>query len=190
MSYSTTLVAIMTLDHLYITTRTGDRREIEWEELNQLKKDILWVYDENVGDLHNPFIPDYSFRTKYWEYLKLDGDKYFRDDERKFYKQGILIITLCMTLEYIDTTSGNQHIFGETKITEIIDYVSNSEPADNDEKQLKDIIILGLNIADSMTPMDLLNTDGFDHKDLGDFHKHLDWVDRTFVKSYFQSRVK
>ncbi len=181
---------IMTVDHIYITSRTGDRREIEWGELNQLKKDILWAYDENVGDLHNPFIPAYSFPTKYWEYLKLDGDKFFRDEERRFYKQGVLIITLCMAVEYIDTTSGNQQIFGGTKITEIIDYVNNFEPTDIDEKRLKEVIILGLNIADSMTPTDLKNTDGFDHKDLDDFHKHLDWVDRTFVKSYFQNKVK
>lgn len=181
---------IMTIDHIYITTKTGDRREIEWTELNQLKKDILWVYDENVGDLHNPYTPSYSFPTKYWEYLKLGGDKFFHDEERKFYKRGVLIITLCMTVEYIDTTSGNQHIYGGTKIKEILDYVNNFEPTDNDEKRLKEVIIIGLNIADSMTPTDLMNTDGFDHKDFDDFHKHLDWVDKTFVKSYFQNKVK
>ncbi|MFN7601162.1 MAG: hypothetical protein ACK5R0_07165 [Bacteroidota bacterium] len=146
----------MTVDHIFLTTKTGNRREIEWVELNQLKKDILWVFDENVGDLHNSFVPDYSFPTKYWEYLRLDGDKYFRDEEKRFYKQGVLIVTLCMTVEYIDTTSGNQHISGGTKIDEIIDYVSDFIPSDNDEKRLKEIVILGLRIAASMTPTDLM----------------------------------
>src|SRR5688500_5501388 len=106
----------MTIEHIYMTTATGEKQEIEWDELNQLKKDILWVYDESVGDLHNPFIPDHSFSTKYWKYLKLDSDKFFVEKERKFYKEGVLIIILCMAIEYIDTTGGNQNVFGETKM--------------------------------------------------------------------------
>lgn len=30
----------------------GTQREISWEELNQLKKDILWIFDENSGDFY------------------------------------------------------------------------------------------------------------------------------------------
>jgi hypothetical protein len=178
------------MTNMHITTKNGERREIEWKELNQLRKDILWLYDQNVGDIHHPFIPDDSFLSKYWEYLKLDGDKFFLDEERKFYKEGVLIITLYMTLEYIDTIGGNQHVFGKTKIDEVIHAVDNFEPTGPEDRKLRDIVKFGLIIANSMTYSDLRNTDGFEHKDLDNFHEQLDWVDSTFVKAYFKERVK
>lgn len=180
----------MTIEHTYITTLDGEKREISWEELTQLKKDILWVFDECVGDLHNPFIPDESFKTSYWEYLRLKGERWFNDKERKFYKQGVLVVILCMTVEYTDTVSGNQRLFGNTKIDEVLNYVCDFEPVNADEKKLKDTVRLGLDVAGSMTESDLKNADGFNHPDLAKLHGQLDWVDRTFVKAYFKERAK
>ena len=177
----------MTTDHIFITTRQGEKRIISQEELIQLKKDILWVYDEHAGDLRNPYIPDNSFTLKYWEYLRLDGDKWFYEEERKFYRQGVLIIILCMTIDYIDTISGNPKIFGTTNISEIQDHIETLELKDSDEIKLKDILLLALGIANSMTKENLQNTFGFDHPELEKLLNQLDWVDATFIIGYFKN---
>lgn len=66
------------------------------------RKDILWIFDENTGQLNASFVPDYSFSNNYWEYLTLDNDELLPQADMDFYKQGVSIIILCMTVEYID----------------------------------------------------------------------------------------
>ncbi len=175
---------------MFITTIDKQKRVIDWTELNHLKKDILWVFDENTGQLNASFVPDYSFSSKYWEYLTLDDDELLAMTDIDFYRQGILIIILCMTVEYIDTTTGNQKVFGDTAINHIDKYVEAFQTENKNQEALKNLITLGLTIAASMTKEDLLNTDGYDHKDLDKFYAQLNWVDVTFIKSYFNSKTK
>lgn len=176
-------------DKLYIATKEGSRREVGWAELTQLEKDILWVYDQHVGDVHNPFIPDNSYSLKYWEYLSLAGDIL---DERtqRFYRQGILIILLCMAIEYADTLSGNQRHFAGTEIQTIIDCVNRVDPMDPKEKKLRDCVGLALGIAKSMTEEDLNRVNSYIHPDLEILQTQLDWIDETFLRAYFRERAK
>lgn len=177
------------MSNITIKNLDGQERSIDWVELNQLKKDILWVFDENTSQLNASFIAEDSFKSSYWEYSTLDGDEWFSDEDKKFYRQGALIITLCMTVEYIDTASGNQQVFGATKINHIISHIENFKPINQNQFKLKSIALLGLNIADSMTENDLLNTDGYNHPDLKKFYSELDWVDSTFIKAYYKSKL-
>lgn len=180
----------MTEFYIYIKTLDGQERKIEWEELNQLKKDILWIFDENTNQLNSSFVPDYSFQSKYWEYLTLDGDKWFYEKDRNFYKQGVLIIILCMTIEYIDTVGGNQKVFGQTQLNTIIQYVHNFQQINTNQERLKKIVTLGLDIANSMTESDLINSNSYQHKELDTFYNQTSWVDDNFIKSYFQTLAK
>jgi len=174
----------------FIRTLEGIEKPIEWSDLNQLKKDILWVFDMNVGELNASFIPDGEFQEKYWEYLTLDGDKWFYDEDRDFYKEGVIIILLCMTVEYIDTTGGNQGVFGSTKVSEVIKYVDCYSPSTEKQTRLKEILQQGLKIAESMTPADLVNTDGYDHPEMGNFYPKLSWVSDAFIKEYYRQKIK
>ncbi len=177
-------------NNIYIQTLEGIDRQINWTELNQLKKDILWVFSENTKQLNSSYVPKYSFTGKYWEYLSLDGDQWFYEEDRNFYKQGVLIIILCMTIAYIDTIGGNQKIFGETKLNTIIEHVHKFSGLNSDQQRLKEIVELGLDIANSMTETDLINTDEYQHNNLDKFYNETSWVDITFIKPYFQSLAR
>jgi hypothetical protein len=169
----------------YILTSDGQERQIDFVELNNLKKDILWIFDENTNDLPSAFVPRDSFRSKYWEYLSLEGDKWFYEKERRFYRTGVMIILIFMTLEFIDTESGDQKIFGETKVNEIINYVESFKPMKQDEDRLKLILLNLLSIANSMTISDLSNKD-FTYPGRDEVVTDLKWVDETFIKFYFR----
>ena len=175
---------------MFITTTDNQKRVIDWNELNQLKKDILWIFDENTRQLNASFVPDSSFTSKYWEYLTLDNDEILSQADMNFYKEGVLIIILCMTIEYIDTTSGNQKVFGNTEIKDINNYIKAFKTINQNQEKLKALVKLGLTIASSMRQQDLINTDGYNHKDLDTFYSQLNWVDTTFIKTYFSSKTK
>ena len=176
--------------YIFIKTLDGQDREIEWVELNQLKKDILWIFVENTTQLNSSFVPAYSFQSNYWEYITLDGDEWFYEEDKNFYKQGALIIILCITIEYIDTVGGEQDTFGQTQLNTISQYVHNFKSENTDQERLKNIVVLGLDIANSMTENDLKNSGDYQHKDLDTFYSQTSWVDITFIKSYFQTLTK
>ncbi|KOY86401.1 hypothetical protein AD998_09815 [bacterium 336/3] len=177
------------MSHIFITNLEGEQRFIEWEELNQLKKDILWFFAENTKQLNASFIPKESFKNKYWEYFTLNYNDFFNKEEHQFYVEGVLIITLGMCIEYIDTLSGDQQIFGETSISEIIEYINKFNPSNENQKKLKKLVELGLEIANSLTPEDLISTElnKFEYLHLNNFYSQLNWVDDTFIKTYFRS---
>ncbi len=173
----------------YIIKSDGTKREIEYQELNQLKKDILWIYDENICEINCAFAPSYSFKLKYWEYLSLNGDKWFNIEEKQFYKVGALITLLCFCIQYIDIASGDQKVFNKSEIPTIKKYVENYIPNDVREKRLKDKILLGLKIANSMTETQLQNTD-FVHELTDEFYINLKKIGDDFIVSYYEQKLK
>jgi len=94
-----------------------------------------------------------------------------------------------MTIEYVDTTGGNQQVFGDTSVQIVKSYVEAFEPKNQSQEKLQTLVVAGLNIAATMTPQDLINTDGYNHQDLSSFYSQLNWVDDTFIKSYFSSKA-
>ena len=174
---------------MFIRTLEGVEKPIEWSDLNQLRKDILWVFDMNVGQLNAAFISDGEFLERYWEYLTLDGDKWFYNEDRDFYKEGVMIILLCMAVEYIEPNGGNQGVFGSTKVSEVIKYVESYSPSVNKQTRLKEILLQGLMIAESMTPADFLNT-SYDHPEMKNFYPKLYWVSDAFIKEYYRQKLK
>ena len=179
------------MEDIYIFIKIAEnlKRKVEYEELNQLKKDILWFFDENINQLNSSFVPDYSFNLKYWEYLSLDGPKSFYKEERDFYKEGVLIILLGMTVEYIDKTIGDINDFKYGKLKYILETVENFKTDNTNQNKLKSIAILGLNIIDSMTEEDLKDSEEFEHKDLSEFYDELLWANETFIKKYFKEKI-
>lgn len=148
---------------MYVVQSDGLERKIEFEELNQLKKDILWIYDENIGDINSVFVPSASFKMKYWEYLTLNGDRWFSEEEKRFYKIGVLIILLCFCIEYNDVESGDQRAFKRKELPIITTYVQKFMSKNESEINLKNKVLLGLEIASSITTEQLLDTT-FEHE--------------------------
>lgn len=167
----------------------GSKRQTLWTELNQLKKDILWIFDENGGEIQNAFVPDYSFTLSYWEYVTINGDKYFYDDHKNFYREGVLIIILCMLAEYVDIQGGSQLVFGDADLKEIVSYVRLFKPTSVNQNTLKELTILGLTIAISITKDDIAKNEDFEHSDLDKFRSTLQWVNNTFIQAYYKSKL-
>ncbi len=173
----------------FIKSPNGKEREIDWEELNQLKKDILWIYDENFGDVINAFVPDYSFKSNYWEYLTLDGDKWFYDDEKAFYHSGTLIILLCCCSEYVDIAGGSQNVFERDNLPVIKVYVEKYQPKNEVEKLIKEKVLIGLNISLSMTPENLINNE-FVHERTAEYYEGLNELGNSVIKNYYEEKLK
>lgn len=186
------------LEEFYLEKYKPDLINIEYIELsrkfielNQLKKDILWIYSFNTGELNCAFVADNSFDLKYWEYLSFDKKRnLIKDEEERFYLNGCLVILLCYLIEYLDTTGGNQKIFQETKLIEIIEILNHFESMNADQLRLKEILIDGYNLANSMTESELRNSDGFEHPEKEKLFGELKWIDRTFIKSYFKEMIE
>jgi hypothetical protein len=176
--------------NIFIRKIDGSERSIDWTELNQLKKDILWVFDENGGELHNAFIPEYSFNLPYWEYLTIDGDRFFLEEQKQFFKEGALIIVLCMVAEIVDIQGGSQLLFGDTKMKDIIHLVERFNPINENQATLKEIVSIGLTIAASITKDQIAKNEDLEHPMLLKFYSMLPWVSKTFVQTYYKSKVR
>lgn len=174
---------------IFIVKPDNTKHEVDWMELNQLKKDILWIYDENLGQINAAFTPSYSFNLKYWEYLTIDGDKLFCKEDKDFYKMGVLVILLCLCVEYNDITSGDQQVFKRHELPIIIKYIKDFKAKDKYEKIIKEKILIGLNIAISLTKEQLVNS-GFEHKDLPKFIENINAIGDYFIISYYKSKIK
>jgi hypothetical protein len=79
------------------------------------------------------------------------------------------------------TTSGNQKIFGNTPINDIDNCIETFKAINQTQEKLKNLVRLGLTIAYSMTKENLLNTDGYNHKDLDTFYSQLTGVTRHLL---------
>jgi len=175
-------------ESIFIILPNGSKRGIDYLELNQLKKDILWIYDENLGQLNAGFAPSGSFNSNYWEYLTIDGDKWFYEEDKTFCRTGVLVILLCLCVEYNCIASGDQQVFKREELPTIMDYVTYYEVKNTAERRIKEKILMGLNIAISMTPNQLIDTD-FEHKDLPQFYENMNEIGDHFMLSYYQSKL-
>ncbi|WP_157547605.1 hypothetical protein [Hymenobacter sp. DG25A] len=171
---------------IYIEKTDGTQRQISWIELNQIKKDILWIFDQNGKELSNAFVPEYSFNLPYWEYTTLTGTY----DQKPFYQEGTLIIILCMLIEYIDIPGGNQLVFGNTELQSIIVYIKQFNAESPNQTLLKELIILGFSIAASVTKEDIARNEYFTHLKLEEFYSKLPWVSNTFIQAYYKSQIE
>lgn len=173
---------------MYIIQSDGSKRTLEYEELNQLKKDILWIYDENIWEINCAFAPSYSFSMKYWEYLSLTDDKPTNEAEWDFYKIGSLIILLCFCVEYMDTLGGDQNVFNKEDFSIIKTYVHNFKPKDKPEENLQKKLLLGLEICASLTTSQLHN-DEFIHERSNEFYNGLQEMGIDFIASYYEMKL-
>jgi hypothetical protein len=173
---------------IFISKPDNTKREIDWIELNQLKKDILWIYDENVGEINTGFAPSYSFKLKYWEYLNINGAELFDEEEKDFYRIGTLIIILCFCVEYNCIASGDQKVFDRNELPIILKCVKEFKAKDEPQMRLKEKVIKGLNIALSITERQLQNSD-FEHKDLPEFYSNINEIGDDFILEYYQSKL-
>ena len=173
----------------YRFIRNLDGTEIQCTilELTRLTKDILWFYTENGPDLHNASMPADFAPVAYWQYPLLEGDRFEDEIELNFYKEGALIIVYCMISEFLALERGNQKIFGQTAIKEIIAYIDKFQPTNDNQKILQGSVLGGLYIIEFITEDDIKA--GYSRNmasAIRDFYSKSGWITKTFVEPYFE----
>ena len=154
-----------------------------------MKKDILWIYDENLSDIPNAFAPSYSFGLKYWQYLTLSGDDWLHlREDHEFYTIGILTVLLCLCVEYTDTIGGDRDVFNREDLLIAMKFIENHDPNNLLEIQLKEKVLLGLTIGAEMTTEQLQNPD-YEHPRLGEFYDGLQELGTHAILPYFKSKA-
>lgn len=166
-----------------ITDINGNKQDVSLAELNQLKKDILWTYDEHYHSMDNVMIPNDSFVLGYQKYLFLDKDEYF--DDRDFYINGSLVILLAICIEYIDTMSGDPETLKRIGIGNVQEAMIKFTPSSELQAQLKVKILVGLEIASSMTEKDILNkAEEYYHEQMPSFYNNIMSITDAVIEEY------
>ncbi len=175
---------------IYIYSLDKVKREVKFDELNEIVKDILWFFHENVDDPINAFVPPYSFNKSYWKYLNIDGDKFFYDQDKFLIVEGCMAIINGMICEYIDIPGGIRDIFENIDMKEIIEYVNDFQPTNEKQTKLKEITLLGLDIANSITASDFYKNEEYNHENLDEYYELTRWIDQNVTKKYFYDKIK
>lgn len=165
-------------------------RPVNWGELNQLKKDILWVYDENYTQISAAFLQSEWFTLDYHEYLFLLKDEYFTDHD--FYIEGVLVILLAACIEYIDTNGGDPRTLKRLGIKRVQVAVQKFMPQTDNQMVLKERVLFGLEIADTLSENDLLTTDlDLDERHPGStsFYENINALVDDIIKAYYKSKL-
>ncbi len=173
----------------WVTSIKGLRREVDYPELTALKKDILLFYEWNIGEgnLSNTFFTKDTYMLNYWKYLSLDGDKWFYEKDRAFYKEGCLALIVGMVHEFLDYASGNQKIFGNTSIDLILKYLELCTVNNQEQKKLFNLTRLSLIIAKEAT-FDYSDND-FTHPNILELIEGGKWIHDTLIKKFFENLI-
>lgn len=174
---------------VFIQNMDGSSIELTWIELNQLRKDILWVFDQNVGDLWNPFVPLDSMTLPYWVYTTLNSDSYSNPAELQFLREGAMIIILCVITEHIDVECADREVFKYYKPETIGHYIHRIEADSEQQEELIALIRSGLRMAADLDNNAYWDEYGYHHPERDAYFAKLGWVNDTFIVPYFRSRV-
>ena len=172
---------------MWIENIKNHKQEIGFAELVKVRKEILLFFDDTLGEgnLSNVWLPKHAYNTPYWEYLALNGNKHFLEEEKRFYKVGCLTLIIAMCNEYLDYTSGDQNVFGDYDLEFILECISKFESTAEKLKQLKALSLLGLKLVQEA----VVESDEFSHPELQEFIEGGVWVHDAVIKEYYQNSI-
>ncbi|WP_291727603.1 hypothetical protein [Bernardetia sp.] len=176
---------------IFATKLSGEQVELDYKHIEPLRKEILYYFDQNIGDIKNAYVPESDYTYNYWEYLNIEGTDLYKQDEN-FFIDGCLLITNAMVCEYINIPSGNQQVFKTTTLQEITDYVSAFKPKEDYQHEAKIITLTGLKIAKSISDkLDILeDISETQNPRLLSFYEGAKWLDEKVIGGYLSERVK
>ena len=174
----------------FIEKLRGERIELDFADIEPLRKEILYYFDQNMGDIINAYVPNSDYKHKYWEYLNFHGEKHSYEEEENFFIDGCLLIINAMICEYLDIIGGNQKVFGNTKLEEVYKYILNFEPKDNYQDKIKSTTLKGLEIAESITDKIINTNSEFKHPNLFSYYEEVKWIDEKIIGDYLKDRIK
>lgn len=159
-------------------------------ELIQLKKDILWTYDEHYHAMDNVMIPSDDFCLDYHKYLLLDKEDFYNDDDYNFYINGTLVILLGICIEYIDTLSGDSKTLKRIGINNVEDVINKFTPSQELQSLLKSKILLGLEIAAQIKEEDFLKDEEYYHEKSPSFFNNIYSITDTVIENYYDQKFQ
>jgi hypothetical protein len=172
-----------------ITRLNGEKIEVDYEDIEPLRKEILYYFDQNMGDIVNAYVPTSDYKHKYWEFLNFEGTSYSYDDEESFFIEGCILILNGMICEYLDIEGGNQNVFLDIKLEKIIEYVRIFNPKSDDQQKMKVITLLGLDLAISITQEIIDMNISYDNLKLDDYFMGAKWIDQIVIQGYLFKKL-
>ncbi|MBH8557282.1 hypothetical protein [Hymenobacter negativus] len=183
----------MTIDEtisFYRIELNGKQIPVSFEEIHELRKDILPYFDENIGENISVLLPTGQFNRPYWKFLSIDFEQEWAESIRykKVVEEGCLALLNGIALELLDQPITDLPTsWQETEISTILSYINHYNPSSERLNIAKNHLIRTYNF--------LLQ---FSYNDIDEDRMLIDfnpadtgrWFDEEIVKAYYKWQIK
>ena len=173
---------------IWIDCLDGSKIDVSPIEIIELRKEVLYVLDQCGANLNEGYLLDTCFAQSYWHYTRVNGDKYFNEEERNFAIEGGLIVTIAMINQFILPDQENRNIFGETPLQEVENYVFEFKSDNKQQQELASIALSGIQLAMAMVDDEVSDVVIEDMKAV--YYEDLPWVGKNFIEPYYKRRLE
>lgn len=110
-------------------------------ELEMLKRDILFFYDEqsNHATISGELSFGQTFNLPYWDYLDLRG--FINQDDKNLIRRGSSLILLSECLEFFEDL-GTYYLIDDEKLLSVEDAMEKFNPTDTTEEEIRELILV------------------------------------------------
>ena len=180
----------MTDESFYRIELDGKRVAVSFEEIHEIRKDVLLYFDENIGEGIWVLLPDGQFIKPYWKFLSIDFEQKWAKSARykKVVEEGCLAVLNGIALDLLDQPITDQPKGWQgTEIITILSYINDYNPDSERLKLAKAHLLKTYDFISNLTRNDI-DEDGmlitFNPSDAGK------WFDEEIVKAYYKWQVK
>jgi hypothetical protein len=168
----------------------GNKVVVGFDEIHELRKDILCYFDENIGEIISVFLPFDKFSRPYWKFISIDFDQEWAESIRykKVVEEGCLALLNGIALDLLDQpiTDIPKDWMG-TNFNTIIAYINQYNPNTNRLRLARTCLLETYNFITNVTLNDI-DEDGM----LIEFNpaESGKWFDKEIVQAYYQWQLE
>ena len=174
----------------YRTELSGERMLVSFDEIHELRKDILLYFDDNIGEKICVLLPNGKFDKSYWQYISISFEQEWAESVKykKVVEEGCLALLNGISLELLDQpTSLINKVWLGTNISVIISYLECYKPSSERLELAKCYLLKTYHFILKSTFNDL-DRDGmiieFNPAEAGE------WFDKEIVQEYFRWKLE
>jgi hypothetical protein len=174
----------------YRTELDGTRIAVSFDEIHELRKDILLYIDENIGEIIGVLLLPSIFNKPYWKFLSIDFTQEWAESTKyqKVIEEGCLAILNGIALDLLDQpVYPIPKSWQETDLNTILSYLNHYNPKTDRLKIAKSSLLQTYTFIASLTFNDL-DKDGM----LVSFNpaERGRWFDKEIVQAYYKWRLE
>ena len=172
---------------IWIDALDGTKIPVAPIEVMELRKEILFVFDQSIPAFEEGYILDECFKRSYWQFTRINGDVDFNDEERSFAIEGGLIVTIALVVQFLEPDYEDREIFDENA-AEALEYLEAFSSDDPLQQELAQITLFGIQLVITILTSGLSDNDIEELKE--DFYDELPWVTQNFIKPYYLKKLE